>query len=141
MMSNPEEKTALATIALLEHRLQRIRILLSGNDEAEVSLQDIPSQDKGQTVPARLAKVEYGLGELSNKSPALGGLLKLCKSSLGCNSLAAHISEFRRGALRSFPANHDRPPFHVFNDTGTPRGRQFVCYIISHYCVTPKIHQ
>lgn len=81
-MSNPEEKTALATIALLEHRLQRIRILLSGSAEAEVSLRDIPSLGKEQTVLARLAKVEYGLTELSNKSPALGGLLKLCKSSL-----------------------------------------------------------
>lgn len=140
-MSNPEEKTALATIALLEHRLQRIRILLSGTAEAEVSLGDIPSLGKEQSVLARLAKVEYGLNELSNKSPALGGLLKLCKSSLGGDSLAAHLSEFRRGALRPFPANHDRPPFHVINDTGTPRGRQFICYIISYYCVTPKIHQ
>ncbi|MCJ1429528.1 hypothetical protein MMC29_007443 [Sticta canariensis] len=76
-MSNPEEKTALATIALLEHRLQRIRILLGGNAEAELSLRDIPSLGKEQTVLARLAKVEYGLSELSNKSPALGGLLKL----------------------------------------------------------------
>lgn len=82
MMSNPEEKTALATITLLEHRLQRIRILLGGNNEADGSLQDIPSLTKEQTVLARLAKVEHGLSKLATKSPALGGLLKLCKTSL-----------------------------------------------------------
>lgn len=80
-MSSHEEKTALTTIALLEYRLQQIRILLSGNDEAEEFLQDIPSQSKEQTVLARLAKVEKGLSEISNKSPALGGLLNLCGSA------------------------------------------------------------
>ncbi|MCJ1466840.1 hypothetical protein MMC07_005461 [Pseudocyphellaria aurata] len=77
MMSSQEEKTALTTIALLEHRLQRIRILLGGNEEAEEFLQDISPWSKEQTVLARLAKVENGLSKLSNKSPALGGLLNL----------------------------------------------------------------
>lgn len=116
-MSNLEEKTALATIDLLERRLERIRTLLTGNEEADESLQNIAPLGKEQTVLARLAKVENGLSKLSNKSPVLGGLLKLCKLSPDFNYLAAHTSEFRRGALRSFPAHHDRFPFNVFDDT------------------------
>lgn len=140
-MSNPEEKTALATIDLLERRLERIRTLLTGNEDADESLQNIAPLGKERTVLARLAKVEDGLSKLSNKSPVLGGLLKLCKSSPDFNCLAAHTSEFRRGALRSFPAHYDGLPFNVFDDTGTSRSHQFICYFISHYCVTPNIHQ
>lgn len=77
MMSNPEEKTALATIDLLERRLERIRTLLTGNEDADESLQNIAPLGKERTVLARLAKVEDGLSKLSNKSPVLGGLLKL----------------------------------------------------------------
>lgn len=91
MTSNPEEKTALATITSLELRLQRIRILLKGNEEAEESLQDILSLGREQTVLARLAKVENGLSKLSNESPALGGLLKLCRSSLEYIIIASQL--------------------------------------------------
>lgn len=140
-MSNPEEKTALATIDLLERRLQRIRILLNGNGEAEESIQDSPSLGKEQTVLARLAKVENGLSKLSIQSPALGGILKICMSSLDFKCHKAQTFESRRGAFRSFPAHYDRLPFNVFDDIGTPRGHQFMCYIISHHCVASDIHQ
>ena len=75
-MSDSEQKTALATIDLLERRLQRINFLLSENAETE-SLKDIAAQGKNQTVLARLAEIENGLGKLASKSPALGDLLKL----------------------------------------------------------------
>lgn len=79
-MGNLEEKTALATIDLLARRLQRLSFLLTGKDEAEELPHDAAGQEKDQTVFARLAIVESGLRRLSNNSPALGGLLKLCKS-------------------------------------------------------------
>lgn len=76
-MSNTD-KTALATIALLERRLERILFLLSGKDEAEDALQHVTTQSRDQTVYARLAKVEAGLSKLSSKSPVIRDLLDLC---------------------------------------------------------------
>lgn len=73
-----ENKTALATIALLERRLRRILFLLSGKDEAEDAVQHITTQDRDQTVHARLVKVEADLSKLVSKSPAIRDLLNLC---------------------------------------------------------------
>lgn len=77
-MSDPEQKMALATINSLERRLRRVNLLLSGHAEVD-SLHERAGQGKEETVLARLAQVENGLGKIASKSPVLADLLKLCR--------------------------------------------------------------
>lgn len=78
------DKTALATIVLLERRIERILFLLSGRDEAQDALQHVTAQSRDQTVYARLAKIETGLSKLSSKSPVIRDLLDLCAFVVNC---------------------------------------------------------
>lgn len=77
-MTDSIDAAALRTIELLEHRLNHVRSLLSGDDRIKGDLQHVVEHGKNRTVLARLSTIESKLGQLSEKSPAVRHLLQLC---------------------------------------------------------------
>lgn len=78
-IETPLDKTAIATMDLLEYRLQRIEYVLSGDDEARIVLQRAAGQGKGFTTQARIARLENTILKLSSKSTVVEDLLRLCE--------------------------------------------------------------
>ncbi len=107
-MSEPATKTALTTLDSLEARLRKIQWYLSGNDEAEDTLQKVTAQGHDYTVHARLARLEHDLGRLSSRSPVVRDLLRL---SAWCPCLE-RSSELmcRTQALRIPTSSTPQPP-------------------------------
>jgi hypothetical protein len=78
-MNNSMDATALRTIELLEHRLEKVRFLLSGDDRREDDVHRIETQGKNHTVLARLSLIENQLNQLAERSPVVRRLLQLCR--------------------------------------------------------------
>ena len=76
-MGDNATKTALATLDSLEPRLQKVRWYLSGSDEVEGTLEQVTEKGRDYSVQARLARLETKLDNLSSKSLAVRGILKL----------------------------------------------------------------
>ncbi|MCJ1298457.1 hypothetical protein MMC08_001247 [Hypocenomyce scalaris] len=76
-MEAQPDKTATATIELLEHRLRRIEYILSGDEEASNVLQQAAAQGKECNINARISKLEDALSNLSSKSRVIQDLLRL----------------------------------------------------------------
>ena len=74
-----EDGKLLGTIELLEHRMQRIEFVLSGNDTPQEILQRTALQGKGQAVPAKLDHLETALRNLSFNSNSARDMLNLCE--------------------------------------------------------------
>ena len=76
-MRETTSKTALATLDSLEARLRKVQWYLSGSegDEVEDTLRVVTAADN--TVQARLARLEKGLGKLSSRSSVVRDLLRL----------------------------------------------------------------
>lgn len=77
-MNDSMDAAALRTIELLEHRLNHVRALLSGDDRIKVDVQHVIEHGKNRTVLARLSAIESKLSQLSEKSPVVRRLLQLC---------------------------------------------------------------
>lgn len=71
------DRTATATIELLQYRLRRIEYALSGDDEPRSVLQHAAAQGKGYTTQARLMRLENALSKLSTDSTIVKELLRL----------------------------------------------------------------
>lgn len=80
-MNGSIDTAALRTIELLEHRLERVRFLLSGDDRIEDDLNHVQEHGKNHTILARLATIQSSLSQLSEKSPVVRRLLHLCRCS------------------------------------------------------------
>ena len=78
-MEAQPDKTAIATIELLEHRLRRIEYILSGDEEAPNVLQQAAAQGKECSINVRISKLEDALSNLSSKSRVIQDLLRLCE--------------------------------------------------------------
>lgn len=76
-MSSDSDKTALATLDSLEHRLRKVEWYLSGSDDVGDALQQVASQGPDSTVQARLAKLENNLQRMSARSADVNELVKL----------------------------------------------------------------
>jgi hypothetical protein len=78
MKNDSMDAAALRTIELLEHRLEKVQSLLSGDDRLVDDAQQVQKQGKNHSVLARLSTVESSLNQLSEKSPVVRRLLQLC---------------------------------------------------------------
>ena len=78
-MNDSMDAAALRTIELLEHRLDHVRSLLSGDHRIKSDVQNVIEHGKNRTVLARLSAIESKLGRLSEKSPVVRRLLQLCQ--------------------------------------------------------------
>ena len=78
-MIDSMDAAALRTIELLEHRLDHVRSLLSGDDRINRDVQNVVEHGKNRTVLARLSTIESKLSHLSEKSPVVRRLLQLCE--------------------------------------------------------------
>ena len=78
-MTAPVNETAAETHDLLEYRLQRIEHLLGRGLEPGKYKVNGELQDKETNVHMRLARVEFGISQLSVKHAVIHDLLKLRK--------------------------------------------------------------
>ena len=105
-MEAQPDKTATATIELLEHRLRRIEYILSGDEEASNVLQQAAAQGKECNINARISKLEDALSNLSSKSRVIQDLLRLCEDHpIGSLEAVVTNSMDRRSLSRPVPAN------------------------------------
>lgn len=131
-MDPPSDKTATATIELLEYRLRRIEFVLSGYEEAQSVLQQAAAQGKGFTTHARITRLENAFSKLSSKSTVVEELLRLREDT--CDEVPLSSTNFtdRRPLSRSVPAHGTRGNPNIAHNSGTPRSCQLLRLDVSN---------
>lgn len=77
----PPDATTLATLASLEHRLQRLTFYLTGDTELSEQPQDKPEEGHEASACARLLLLEQSLAQLAHRKSGVRGLLELRTST------------------------------------------------------------
>lgn len=139
-MSETPIKTAQATLDSLEARLRNVQWYLSGSDgdKVEDTLREVTA---GDSVRARLARLEKDLGKLSSRSAVVRNLLKLGWYFLSnCIALANKGLIKRCFLSRSLSPykNHRRPHHPIY--TRNPRNRRLLCSILPTHCLPSQRH-
>ena len=138
-METASDKTAIATIERLEYRLRRIEYILSGDDEARSVLEHATTRGKEYTTPARIARLEHALSNLSSKSPVVQDLLRLREDDWKGVIRGLANTANRRSFPGPNPARGIKGHSIIAHNLGTPRSCQLMRHTLSNHCIAIDI--